>query len=402
MKHGTIIPLIGGMALGASKAMEENPSWAVSWKDFGTNEQNFKEYFNGVPFRTLDNDNLESISLSDDIFKNTMIVSAVPPCAGLSRLNPTIGNKTANAEHDYKSNKWMYLASSLILRDVKPKVMIFENAPGLMQNFGSWVRKQAIDIGVKYGYSVSFVFTTSTLHGLPQNRKRSFVFFWDSEYAPNFKWYNKSFLSPKEILQEQYEKYKDTPEHKKCILKDIFTDSNYYKFCVQKFGKDWRDGMLSKYKELPKSVSLEYFLFQMNLQDEFIEFLKADGEDKNAKHIKHIEHAKYKVSIGKGWWNASSHFYREGIPFNAITMRAPNMLHPTEDRYLSVREHMIFMGLPNDFYLQNDYLNAVFQNVPVNTAADWTSFARDFVEGNTTPSNSKVLFGDNIKQKQWT
>ena len=66
MKHGTIIPLIGGMALGASKAMEENPSWAVSWKDFGTNEQNFKEYFNGVPFRTLDNDNLESISLSDD------------------------------------------------------------------------------------------------------------------------------------------------------------------------------------------------------------------------------------------------------------------------------------------------------------------------------------------------
>jgi site-specific DNA-cytosine methylase len=157
MKHGTIIPLIGGMALGATKALGEDPSWAVSWDGFATNEQNFKNYFKGVPFRTLDNDNLDSISLNDDIFKNTMIVSAVPPCAGLSRLNPTISNKTANAEHDYKSNMWMYLTSSLILRDVKPKVMIFENAPGLMQNFGSWVREQAITIGQKYGYSISFV-----------------------------------------------------------------------------------------------------------------------------------------------------------------------------------------------------------------------------------------------------
>ena len=151
MKHGTIIPLIGGMALGATKALNEDPSWAVSWDGFATNEQNFKNYFKGVPFRTLDNDNLDSISLNDDIFKNTMIVSAVPPCAGLSRLNPTISNKTANAEHDYKSNMWMYLTSSLVLRDIKPKVMIFENAPGLMQNFGSWVREQAISIGQKYG-----------------------------------------------------------------------------------------------------------------------------------------------------------------------------------------------------------------------------------------------------------
>jgi site-specific DNA-cytosine methylase len=402
MKHGTIIPLIGGMALGATKALGEDPSWAVSWDGFATNEQNFKNYFKGVPFRTLDNDNLDSIGLNDDIFKNTMIVSAVPPCAGLSRLNPTISNKTANAEHDYKSNMWMYLTSSLVLRDIKPKVMIFENAPGLMQNFGSWVREQAISIGQKYGYSISFVFTTSSLHGLPQNRKRSFVFFWDSEFAPNFKWFNKPHLSPKEILQEQYNSYKDTPEHQKCILKDIFTETNYYKYCSQKFGKEWRTEMLAKYKELPKSVSIEYFLFQMNLQDDFIEFLKNEDPIKNEKHIKHIEYAKYKMSLGKGWWNASSHFYRDGIPFNAITMRAPNMLHPTEDRYLSVREHMIFMGLQNDFNLQNDYYNAVFQNVPVNTAHDWVSFCKDFVEGNTTPSESKVLYGDNIKQKQWT
>ena len=43
MKHGVIIPLIGGMSIGASKALEEAPSWAISWSDFKTNEENFKE-----------------------------------------------------------------------------------------------------------------------------------------------------------------------------------------------------------------------------------------------------------------------------------------------------------------------------------------------------------------------
>ena len=157
MKHGVIIPLIGGMSIGASKALDEAPSWAISWSDFKTNEENFKEYYKGVPFRTLDNENIDNVSLNDDLFKNTMIVSAVPPCAGLSRLNPTIGQHTANAQNDYSSNKWMYLASSLVLKEIRPKVMIFENAPGLMQNFGSWVREQAINIGKKYGYSTSFV-----------------------------------------------------------------------------------------------------------------------------------------------------------------------------------------------------------------------------------------------------
>ena len=399
MKHGVIIPLIGGMSIGASRALEENPSWAISWDDFKVNEENFKQYYKGVPFRTLDNENLESISLNDDIFKNTMIVSAVPPCAGLSRLNPTIGNHTANEEKDYKSNKWMYLSSSIILEKIRPKVMIFENAPGLMQNFGSWVREQAINIGKKYGYSTSFVYTGSTLHGLPQNRKRSFAFFWDSEHAPNFNWYNKQFKNPKQYLEEAYSNYKDTPENNLCVIKENLQDNLYYKFYIEKYGSDWRNIMCSK---SPKSkiISLEYFLFQEGIQDEFIEHYRS--KNLYQKEIKHIEWAKYKKSIGKGWWNSSPHFYRDGEAYNAITMRAPNMLHPSEDRYLTIREHMFLMGLPHDFSLQNIYYNAIYQNVPVNTASDWVSFARDFVEGKTTSSGNAILYGDNFKQKQWT
>jgi site-specific DNA-cytosine methylase len=230
MKHGVIIPLIGGMAIGAHRALEEAPSWAISWNDFKTNEENFKQYYNGVPFRTLDNENIDNLSLKDDLFKNTMIVSAVPPCAGLSRLNPTIGNHTANEENDYSSNKWMYLASSLILRDIRPKVMIFENAPGLMQNFGRWVREQAINIGKKYGYSTSFVYTGSTLHGLPQNRKRSFAFFWDSEHAPNFNWYNRIHKTPKDYLEGEFNNYSSTVENSLSIMKEQLKDNIYYNY----------------------------------------------------------------------------------------------------------------------------------------------------------------------------
>jgi site-specific DNA-cytosine methylase len=399
MKHGVIIPLIGGMTIGASRALGEDPSWAISWDNFKTNEENFKHYYNGVPFRTLDNENIDTISLRDSFFKDTMIVSAVPPCAGLSRLNPTIGQHTANAEKDYSSNKWMYLASSLILKEIKPKVMVFENAPGLMQNFGSWVREQAISIGKKYGYSTSFVYTGSTLHGLPQNRKRAFAFFWDSQYAPNFNWYNKQFKSPKDYLGDEFINYKDTPENSLSIMKEDFKDNVYYKYYLQKYGSDWRAVMASNSKK-DKIVSLEYYLFEMNLADEFIEYYRSKNEYE--KETKHIEWAKYKVSIGKGWWNSSPHFYKNDQAYNAITMRAPNMLHPTEDRFLSIREHMYLMGLPHDFKLQNQYYNAVFQNVPVNTAADWVSFARDYVEGKTTSSGNSVVYGDNFKQKQWT
>jgi site-specific DNA-cytosine methylase len=399
MKHGVIIPLIGGMAIGAHRALEEAPSWAISWNDFKTNEENFKQYYNGVPFRTLDNENIDNLSLKDDLFKNTMIVSAVPPCAGLSRLNPTIGNHTANEENDYSSNKWMYLASSLILRDIRPKVMIFENAPGLMQNFGRWVREQAINIGKKYGYSTSFVYTGSTLHGLPQNRKRSFAFFWDSEYAPNFNWYNRTHKTPKDYLESEFANYSSTIENSLSIMKEQLKDNIYYKYYLEKYGSNWRDVMSSKSKK-QKIVSLEYYLFEIGLQDDFIEFYKDKKEYE--KEVKHIEWAKYKISIGKGWWNSSPHFYRNGEAYNAITMRAPNMIHPSEDRYLTLREHMYLMGLPHEFKLQNEYYNAVFQNVPVNTATDWTSFARDYVEGKTTSSGSQVIYGDNFKQKQWT
>lgn len=399
MKHGVIIPLIGGMAIGAQRALEEAPSWAISWNNFGTNEENFKEYYKGVPFRTLDNENIDNISLNDDIFKNTMIVSAVPPCAGLSRLNPTIGNHTANAEKDYSSNKWMYMTSSLVLKEIRPKAMIFENAPGLMQNFGSWVREQAINIGKKYGYSTSFVYTGSTLHGLPQNRKRAFAFFWDSEHAPNFNWYNKQPKSPKDYLSEEFSKYSTTVEHSLSIMKEDFKDNVYYKYYLEKYGSDWRNIMASKSKKA-KIVSLEYYLFEIGLQDDFIQYYRSKGQ--HEKEVKHIEFAKYKVSLGKGWWNSSPHFYKDDQAYNAITMRAPNMIHPYEDRYLTLREHMYLMGLPHDFKLQNQYYNAVFQNVPVNTATDWVSFARDFVEGKTTSSGSSVVFGDNFKQKQWT
>ena len=399
MKHGVIIPLIGGMSIGASKALEEAPSWAISWSDFKTNEENFKEYYKGVPFRTLDNENIDNVSLNDDLFKNTMIVSAVPPCAGLSRLNPTIGQHTANAQNDYSSNKWMYLASSLVLKEIRPKVMIFENAPGLMQNFGSWVREQAINIGKKYGYSTSFVYTGSTLHGLPQNRKRSFAFFWDSEHAPNFNWYDKPHKSPKDYLSEQFNSYNSTSEHSLSIMKEDFKDNVYYKYYIEKYGSDWRNIMADKSKKT-KIVSLEYYLFEIGLADDFIEYYRSKGQ--HEKEVKHIEFAKYKLSIGKGWWNSSPHFYKDDQAYNAITMRAPNMIHPYEDRYLTLREHMFLMGLPHDFKIQNDYYNAVFQNVPVNTATDWTSFARDYVEGKTTSSGSSVVFGDNFKKKQWT
>ena len=130
-------------------------------------------------------------------------------------------------------------------------------------------------------------------------------------------------------------------------LKTGGSNRKIYKYYIEKYGSDWRAIMANNSKK-DKIVSLEYYLFEMNLADEFIEYYRSKGE--HEKEVKHIEWAKYKVSIGKGWWNSSPHFYKNDQAYNAITMRAPNMIHPTEDRFLNLNNalqqnqyHLLFL-----------------------------------------------------------
>ena len=59
------------------------------------------------------------------------------------------------------------------------------------------------------------------------------------------------------------------------------------------------------------------------------------------------------------------------------------LTHPDEDRFLTIRECLTIMGLPNDFQLQGGKknINHICQNVPVGTASDMARQVLKFVDG---------------------
>jgi site-specific DNA-cytosine methylase len=74
-------------------------------------------------------------------------------------------------------------------------------------------------------------------------------------------------------------------------------------------------------------------------------------------------------------------------------------LHPKEQRYLTIREIMSMMGLPNDFELVTPNIVHVTQNVPVCTAKDMTEQVIKFINNELKMSENSYIKQDNIKQR---
>ena len=90
----------------------------------------------------------------------------------------------------------MLKSAEFLLSTVRPKVLWGENAPALYQGASILVEK-LVTIGKDHGYTFSMVKTDSMLHGLPQQRIRTFYFFWKSPTVPMLAW--KSTPAPKLI-----------------------------------------------------------------------------------------------------------------------------------------------------------------------------------------------------------
>ena len=76
-----------------------------------------------------------------------------------------------------------------------------------------------------------------------------------------------------------------------------------------------------------------------------------------------------------------------------------SLTHPDEDRYLTIRECLSIMKLPEDFNLQGGLknINHICQNVPVTTAQDMADHVLKFVDGRLDNQliETKYLVQDN-------
>ena len=399
MKYITFIPLIGGMAIANMQATGKKPEFVLSYDAFAKNESNLKNYWPDVDWHLLD---AETNQLAEDVeldYSDIDFVSSVCPCAGMSGLN------CANRGADNATNNWLYKSAEYILGTIKPKVYFGENAPGLYSEQNVKVLNRLREYGRQYGYAFTIYKTDTYRHGIPQHRMRTFFFFWKGECCPQMDWYN----HPSELPFEEWILDKNVGTQT-THLKNYGTTSVYPE--MRWIMETRCDNDYSKYVAMfhklndENSIRTPYeYIEHNNLWQEYRDWLVNDPNKDKPMHgqgkrtpMYYIDYRWGKVKQGLGYFAPQPIVYKGAA--NAIISK--NMwwtLHPTENRYLTTREIMSLMGLPNDFELITKNLQQVTQNVPVCTAKDMTEQVVKFINGELQMTPYNFIKQNNLQQK---
>jgi site-specific DNA-cytosine methylase len=384
MKHATIIPLIGGLTIGQDAAFGEKSSHLLTYEAFAANDSHLVNWYkeDNVPYHVIDRDGPWK-------GEKAIVVGSVCPCAGLSQLSSAHGT-------DNPKNDWLIKASNYMFEEYRPQVFWGENAPGFAGKIGKDIRERMYAAGRKAGYTMSVYRTKSLLHGSPQVRERSFFFFWKGDKVPLLNYYNKPRVRIEDVIRGTKGNFQT-----EVINKANPTDNPYYAFILKVIhgGIDHktfaRDHMFIR-----GSGNLDvqsYIESQGYTYDVVAKWMGENGYEREvAKCLYKFE----KLKTGKNIMRRSVMVPNDYI--GAFVSHYPHMLtHPDEERFITYREAMTIMGLPDNFELLKPRasVNHICQNVPVQTATDMAVEIREALAGNREWIDASLVFQYNHSQK---
>lgn len=96
-------------------------------------------------------------------YKRIDVIIGGPPCQGMSLSGPR--------KFDDPRNK-LYLSYIRLVEEIRPKMFVIENVPGLVGLFGGQIKDSIIEEFTNMGYSIQYKILCASQHGVPQNRKR--------------------------------------------------------------------------------------------------------------------------------------------------------------------------------------------------------------------------------------
>lgn len=420
IRWAALQPLTGGMYLGAEKAIGHPAEFILSFPGIGDahynkkgeftscgNEYHLMKYLekkNRLPnYMVFDKNMFEDgdtnvtlkpsqwtqheIYQSD--FEKIDIVVGVPVCSGLSAAT------IAKSETKDTRNCNMIWLTKYALEKIQPLVYIFENAPRLFTSAGSDVRSQLNEIARKNHYSVLYYKTDTFLHNNAQKRLRTFVVFMKWRYDSPCMPAKFDFESNTVPLEEMFSRALSTstqqfsPEIKE-------TEKIQLKYLEHLAGKDWQK-TIGRYPDV-------YFKNNIHMLDDFMQFISTQCDEFKQEYkdklTSYLLHCKEKLNAGKNFYSAF--IGRPGENFiDAVMFKVINvMMHPNENRKISVREYLTFMGHPQDFEMQGtdkmEYLAQIGQNVPVDTAAFIVGQAAKIV---MKWYNTEIYRGDDVHKQ---
>ena len=379
MKYASIVPLIGGETIAMENVFGKRPEYILSYSAFANNDsQILNHYNNEVPYHVIDEGNGKTDYVD--------VVNTVCPCAGLSSLSPQANSNSA-------ANDWMSESAEYVLANIKPKVFWGENAPRLASKMGEPVVRKLRKIAEHHGYTFSIYKTKSILHGLSQVRDRTFYFFWKGTQVPLLGYVSNPHTRIEDHIRS-IQRHKDDPMN---ILTNekIPSENPYYRYVLEVIEggithsqfQDKIEKTTNPMDEIEKHTNYKVVA----------QWMRANGYDNEAAKCDRKYH---KLKAGGNIMRKTTEIPKDYI--GAFVGHFPtNLCHPDEDRYLTVREAMSIMKLPDDFNLINPKanLNHICQNVPVTTAEHPARMIKKWLEGNTVDSiETKFLVEDNKKR----
>lgn len=259
----------------------------------------------------------------DDYF----ILMGGPPCQGFSVSN----TKTRNEEN---SNNSLFYEFIRAVKELNPKWFVFENVEGITLFSKGKVldilRKEMAELGYKTTEKV----LTASDYGVPQNRNRFFM------------------VGNKENIEFQFPEKKGTKVSVTEAIEDL---------------PDLENGAV--FEELPykKIKTSEYAKLMRIKSDKSLQNIVSKNKDYVVERYKHIKQGENWQAIPKKMMknykdlnNCHSGIYRRlkaDVPSVVIANYRKNMLiHPFQNRGLSVREAARLQSFPDDFVFQGSLM----------------------------------------------
>lgn len=366
--HGHVIPLVGGSVLGATKALGSNPEWIASWgKTFGANDQYCLQYFDKTPYYELDENNYPT--------KYVDIVTCLPPCAGLSGANTTKNLQHAKNPRGCSapSNIHMLNGSEFAMSKIKPKVIIVENAPALYSASGEEFAEKINELAQRYNYTMSLIKTTSLNHGIPQERTRSFFFLWQGSKVPVLTPIKKDFIPFHKFLKDG-----TFAQSAPVSNKPLPSSDPLWQFIESKYVGSTKQDILARVAS-KRMVSVWNVIYDSGWLEEACRVVKDERANRWLNYTLQKKQAGKNIMDGsmKLAWHRTQAIMWKSLPM---------LMHPYEDRRLTVAEGLALMGFPDDYAkkvsIPTKHSNVIAQNVPACTAGDWVNEAVEALSGN--------------------
>ena len=272
----------------------------------------------------------------DTKYKNPFLLFGGPPCQGFSTSN----TKTRNTENSNNSLFYEYIRQ---VKELTPEWFVFENVEGIKSFEKGTVISKLEEEFEKLGYKTKWDVLTASDYGVPQNRNRFFMI--GNRLGIDF-----VFPEKQEKKVTVNEAIEDLP---KLNNGDSFEILNYKKIEANTYAKLMRG--------TSEKVSQNYV---SRNKDYVIERYKHIKPGQNWKAIPEELMKNYKDTK-----NCHSGIYKRldpNSPSVVIANYRKNMLiHPFENRGLSVREAARIQSFPDNFIFKG---NLSFQQQQIGNA----------------------------------